>query len=120
MDLHEKYSKEPIKLNFQRTDHKEGSATYLREYLRRYMTATKPVRSEYQSWQKVQFVIDSIAWEQDPLYGWCNKNKNKDVTEKIRLLCKSVGPAKQTMTVARKDVGALAKAHKIENYFTAL
>ena len=75
---YEKYSKEPIKLNFQRTDHKEGSATYLREYLRRYMTATKPVRSEYQSWQKVQFVNDSIAWEQDPLYGWCNKNKNKD------------------------------------------
>ena len=36
-----------------------------------------------------------------------SKNKNKDVTEKIRLLCKSVGPAKQTMTVARKDVGAL-------------
>ena len=75
---YEKYSKEPIKLNFQRTDHKEGSATYLREYLRRYMTATKPIRSEYQSWQKVQFVNDSIAWEQDPLYGWCNKNKNKD------------------------------------------
>lgn len=36
-----------------------------------------------------------------------SKNKNKDVTEKIRLLCKSVGPATQTMTVARKDVGAL-------------
>jgi len=34
-------------------------------------------------------------------------SKNKDMTEKIRLLCKSVGPAKQTMTVARKDVSAL-------------
>ena len=77
---YEKYSKEPIKLNFQRTDHKEGSATYLREYLRKYMTATKPVRSEYQSWQKVQFVIDSIAWEQDPLYGWCNKSSKVSAT----------------------------------------
>lgn len=75
---YEKHSAEPIKLNFRRNDHKDGSATYLREYLRRYMTATKPIRSEYQSWQKVQFVIDSIAWEQDPLYGWCNKNKNKE------------------------------------------
>ena len=36
-----------------------------------------------------------------------SKNKNKDMAEKIRLLCKSVGPAKQTMTVARKDVSAL-------------
>ena len=34
-------------------------------------------------------------------------SKNKDMTEKIRLLCKSVGPAKQTMTVARKDIDAL-------------
>ena len=36
-----------------------------------------------------------------------SKNKNKDMAEKIRLLCKSVGPAKQTMTVARKDIEAL-------------
>ena len=34
-------------------------------------------------------------------------SKNKDMTERIRLLCKSAGPAKQAMTVARKDVSAL-------------
>jgi len=34
-------------------------------------------------------------------------SKNKDMTEKIRLLCKTVGAANQTMTVARKDVSAL-------------
>ena len=34
-------------------------------------------------------------------------SKNKDMTEEIRILCKSVGPANQTMIVARKDVSAL-------------
>jgi len=38
-----------------------------------------------------------------------SKNKNKDMAEKIRLLCKSVGPAKQTMTTARKDIEALSQ-----------
>ena len=70
----------PIELNFHRADHKEGTATYLREFLRRYMMAEKPNYSDYPSWQKVQYVVDSIAWEQDPLYGWCNKNTKKDGT----------------------------------------
>ena len=47
-------SEKDIVLNFHRTDHKEGSATYLREYLRRYMTAKKPERSDYPSWQYVR------------------------------------------------------------------
>lgn len=68
----------PIKLNFHRTDHKDGVATYLREYLRRYMSASKPELSNYPSWQYTQYYIDSINWEQDPLYGWCNKNTKKD------------------------------------------
>lgn len=71
-------SEKDIVLNFHRTDHKEGSATYLREYLRRYMTAKRPERSDYPSWQYVQFHIDSLAWESDPLFGWCNKNRKKD------------------------------------------
>lgn len=74
----DKLSEKDIVLNFHRTDHKEGSATYLREYLRRYMTAQKPERSDYPSWQYVQFHIDSLAWESDPLFGWCNKNRKKD------------------------------------------
>ena len=74
----DKLSEKDIVLNFHRTDHKEGSATYLREYLRRYMTAKKPERSDYPSWQYVQFHIDSLAWESDPLFGWCNKNRKKD------------------------------------------
>ena len=72
------YASEPLTLNFHRTDHKDGSATYLREFLRQYMMAKRPQRSDYPSWNKVQFVVDSIAWDNDPLYGWCNKNFKKD------------------------------------------
>ena len=59
-------------------DHKEGMAPYLREYLRKIMRANKPNRSRYASWQDQQFYDDSLAWETNPLYGWCNKNKKPD------------------------------------------
>lgn len=72
------YSDEPLVLNFHRADHKEGSATYFREFLRQYMMASKPQRSNYPEWNKNQYVFDSIAWVSDPLYGWCNKNFKKD------------------------------------------
>ena len=75
---YEQYSNEPLTLNFHRTDHKDGSATYLREFLRQYMMAKRPARTDYPSWNYVQFVADSIAWDSDPLYGWCNKNFKKD------------------------------------------
>ena len=75
---YQNYSGEPLTLNFHRTDHKDGTATYLREFLRRYMMAKRPVRTDYPSWNNVQFVADSIAWDTDPLYGWCNKNFKKD------------------------------------------
>ncbi len=44
------------------------------------MTAPKPVRSDYRGWQMQKFYEDSIAWETNPLYGWCAKNKKKDGT----------------------------------------
>ena len=75
---YEQYAAEPLTLNFHRTDHKDGSATYLREFLRQYMMAKRPERSDYPSWNKVQYVVDSITWNTDPLYGWCNKNFKKD------------------------------------------
>ena len=59
-------------------DHKAGMAPYLREYLRKIMRARKPDRSRYASWQNQQFVDDSLAWENNPLYGWCNKNHKFD------------------------------------------
>ena len=72
------YCNEPLTLNFHRTDHKEGQAPYLREYLRIYMSAKKPNRDDYPSWNTTQYYLDSIAWDTDPLYGWCNKNFKKD------------------------------------------
>ena len=75
---YDEYSVEPIKLNFHKTDHKDGLAVYFRDFLRRYMTAKKPQRSDYPSWGKVKFYQDSINWDTDPLYGWCNKNFKKN------------------------------------------
>jgi len=75
---YEKYAAQPIQLKFHTSDHKEGLAVYLREYLRRYMTAKKPERSLYPSWNMVKYYNDSINWESDPLYGWCNKNKKRN------------------------------------------
>lgn len=75
---YDEYSSTPLTLNFHRTDHKDGTAPYLREFLRMYMTAECPVQSRYPSWNKRQYVLDSIAWATDPLYGWCNKNYKKD------------------------------------------
>lgn len=75
---YETMSLQPLNLNFHRVDHKQGTGTYLRDYLRIVMMAKKPVRSNYASWQGQKFYEDSIAWETDPLYGWCNKNFNRD------------------------------------------
>lgn len=71
-------SVEPLQLRFHRTDHKEGMAPYFREYLRRYVMAERPRRADYPQWNLRQYVTDSIAWETDPLYGWCKKNKKRD------------------------------------------
>ena len=75
---YDKYSAEPLNLKFHVADHKDGIATYFRDFLRRYMMAKQPERSDYPSWNMVKYHIDSIAWENDPLYGWCNKNRKKD------------------------------------------
>ena len=75
---YDKYTAEPLNLKFHVADHKDGIATYFRDFLRRYMMAKQPERSDYPSWNMVKYHIDSIAWENDPLYGWCNKNRKKD------------------------------------------
>ncbi len=55
-------------------DHTDGFARYFREELRRYLTAKKPVRENYQKWEEKQYRADSAAWSEDPLYGWGEKN----------------------------------------------
>lgn len=70
----------PLELEFKREDFKEGLAPYFREYLRVAMGASKPERSRYASWQTVKYQEDSVAWETNPLYGWCKKNFKADGT----------------------------------------
>lgn len=77
-ELYDKYSAEPLKLNFHVADHKDGIAAYFRDFLRRYMMAKKPERNNYTEWNKIKYYQDSINWENDPLYGWCNKNFKKN------------------------------------------
>ena len=72
---------QPLDLDFHRVDHKEGLAPYFREELRRYLTAKKPVRSAYPSWDQQRFTDDSIAWANNPLYGWVEKNPKPDGTK---------------------------------------
>ncbi|NDV66894.1 transglycosylase domain-containing protein [Bacteroides sp. 224] len=68
----------PLELKYTPVDHKLGLATYLREYLRGVISAQKPIKSNYRGWQMQKFYEDSLAWETNPLYGWCNKHKKKD------------------------------------------
>lgn len=71
----------PLELKYTRVDHKEGLAPYFREQLRLMMTAKKPVKSEYRGWEAQKFIDDSIAWANNPLYGWCEKNVKADGTK---------------------------------------
>ncbi|MDR2057560.1 MAG: transglycosylase domain-containing protein [Dysgonamonadaceae bacterium] len=68
----------PLTTHYNKVDHKEGIAPYFREYLRATMSASKPEKKNYGAWQSQKFIEDSIAWETNPLYGWCNKNKKAD------------------------------------------
>ncbi len=77
----ENLKNEPLALDFHRVDHKEGLAPYFREELRRYLTAKKPVRSNYPSWDGQKYVDDSIAWTTNPLYGWIEKTRKPDGTK---------------------------------------
>jgi penicillin-binding protein 1A len=66
----------PIDLVFQIEDHNSGRATYLREYLRNTMTKLEPDKNKYI--QQASYEDALWEWENNPLYGWCNKNKKPD------------------------------------------
>ena len=58
-----------------------GLATYFREYLRGVLTAKKPDKANYRGWQMQKYYEDSLDWENNPLFGWCEKNTKKDGTK---------------------------------------
>jgi penicillin-binding protein 1A len=69
----------PITLSYQVQDHTAGSGLYFREMLRRTMMAKEPKRSSYHQYE--DYVVDSLLWADDELYGWINKNTKPDGTK---------------------------------------
>ncbi len=78
MDVADSVLKLPIESRFRVEDHNTGLATYLREYIRNMMRRPEPDRNKYvrqSSYDDAQW-----EWENNPLYGWCAKNKKPDGT----------------------------------------
>ena len=68
----------PITLNYKPVSHNEGQATYFREMLRLVMNAERPVRRQfYNEWDYEQACKE---YDENPLYGWCLKNRKADGT----------------------------------------
>ncbi len=68
----------PLNLNYHKEDFKSSPGIYFTEYLRTILMAQQPDIVKYAAWQKQQFHEDSLEWETNPLYGWCNKNRKPD------------------------------------------
>lgn len=68
----------PIELDYHPLSHNDGTGTYFREMLRLYMTSNEPKRKQFlNDWDYNQ---EMTRWNNDPLYGWCNKNNKADGT----------------------------------------
>ncbi len=68
----------PLTLDFHKVDHKEGPAPYFSEELRRMLRAKRPALADYREWDYQKYVEDSIAWANNPLFGWIEKNPKPD------------------------------------------
>lgn len=68
----------PLQLKYSSVDHKQGLAPYLREYLRGVLTAKEPKESNYSEWNKQQYLLDKWQWDNNPVYGFCEKNHKPD------------------------------------------
>ena len=66
----------PIVLNYTKQDHNAGKGLYFKDMLMRTMNAREPKQSSYTFYE--DYVVDSLQWENDPLYGWLNKNLKPD------------------------------------------
>ena len=68
----------PLEIHYSSVDHKQGIAPYLREYLRVTLTAKEPKEGDYSEWNKQQYTLDRWQWDNNPLYGFCEKNRKAD------------------------------------------
>lgn len=74
----------PTELSYKVQSHRSGLAPYFREFLRGYMTKSEPQRPNNLvpgSFAYHDYIQDSIDWQNDPLMGWCLKNKKPDGSE---------------------------------------
>ena len=82
------YKAQPLGISYHKIDRKEGGAPYFRDYIRYMLLAKKPVKprkDDYKSnnaWRVAlsNYKHDSVAWEENPVYGWIEKNPKPDGT----------------------------------------
>jgi penicillin-binding protein 1A len=66
----------PLVLDLREDSHNTGLATYFREYIRTTMIKYEPERDMFYS--DDQYEDAAWRWQNDPLYGWCRKNRKPD------------------------------------------
>jgi len=66
----------PLGLSYTEESHNTGLATYLREYIRTTMIKFEPDRRFFSYEEQYNDAV--WQWENNPLYGWCRKNKKPD------------------------------------------
>ena len=66
----------PLEVHLKVESHNLGPAPYLREYLRTTMTKSFPEREYFFTDEQYQEAL--YQWNNNPLYGWCSKNKKPD------------------------------------------
>ena len=77
-EAYDSISSLPIVLNYKPISHNEGTATYFREMLRLTMTAHKPKRNQF--FNEWDYEVALQEYEENPIIGWCHKNKKADGT----------------------------------------
>ncbi len=71
-------SQMPLGIDLREDSHNTGLATYFREYIRSAMNSREPRREWFYSEDGYKEAL--WRWQNDPLYGWCNKNTKPDGT----------------------------------------
>ncbi|MFR9660466.1 MAG: transglycosylase domain-containing protein [Rikenellaceae bacterium] len=78
MSEYDSLAKLDIVLDYRPVSNNYGTATYFREMLRLTMNAKRPTRKQfYTKWDYDQAVK---LYDENPIYGWCLKNKKSDGT----------------------------------------
>jgi penicillin-binding protein 1A len=75
-DVADSVQRLPLTTDLRIEDHNSGLATYLREYIRKTMRRPEPDKSKYVRESSYEDAL--WEWDNNPLYGWCIKNKKPD------------------------------------------